>query len=235
MNSVLALTISNNSYYAISAVLALFVLIGIFLMSKVETAKSGNALSGLAVLLGVLISMVHYDLLPIWTIYVCLFLGTGIGSWLALKVQMIQMPQMIALLNGFGGLASLIVGGFALLGVGSDQTVFSQITAMVAVFVGGWTFVGSLIAAGKLHRVISQKPIVLQGHRWFINLTLALTILVIFFALFDLLSLSLTLILLILLGFFFGFLFTIRIGGADMPIAISLLNSMSGVAGAISG
>jgi NAD(P) transhydrogenase subunit beta len=235
MNSVLALTISNNSYYAISAVLALFVLIGIFLMSKVETAKSGNALSGLAVLLGVLISMVHYDLLPIWTIYVCLFLGTGIGSWLALKVQMIQMPQMIALLNGLGGLASLIVGGFALLGVGSDQTVFSQITAMVAVFVGGWTFVGSLIAAGKLHRVISQKPIVLQGHRWFINLTLALTILVIFFALFDLLSLSLTLILLILLGFFFGFLFTIRIGGADMPIAISLLNSMSGVAGAISG
>ncbi|HRY77192.1 MAG TPA: NAD(P)(+) transhydrogenase (Re/Si-specific) subunit beta [Candidatus Izemoplasmatales bacterium] len=235
MNDFLALTISANAYYILSAGLALIVLFGIFLMSKVETAKTGNALSGFAVLLGVLLSMVRYDLLPIWTIYLCLFIGTGIGAWLAVKVQMIQMPQMIALLNGLGGLASMIVGGFAMVGVGSDLTVFSQITAMIAVFIGGWTFIGSMIAAGKLHRVINQKPIVLQGHRMLLNLALALTVIVVVFAIFRLLTLPLTLTLLILLSFLFGLLFTIRIGGADMPIAISLLNSLSGVAGAISG
>ncbi|MFA5235588.1 MAG: NAD(P)(+) transhydrogenase (Re/Si-specific) subunit beta [Bacilli bacterium] len=235
MSNVFTTIITQNAYYVISGVLALAVLGGIFLMSKVETAKIGNAVSAFALLAGVLISLVHYDLLPIWLIYACIALGTAISLWLVIKIKMIEMPQMIALLNGLGGFTSLIVGGFALLGVGSDLSVFANATAMVAVFVGGWTFVGSLIAAGKLHRLFNQKPIIIKGHRIWIGLTLALTLAVIVLGLVSVLDLSIALMLLILLSFVFGFLFTMRIGGADMPIAISLLNSLSGVAGALSG
>jgi NAD(P) transhydrogenase subunit beta len=235
MNDIFMVTISQNMYYAVSAGLAILVLVGIFLMSKVKTAKTGNALSAIALLTGVVVSMIRYDLLPIWVIYASILFGSAFSLWLVLKIKMIEMPQMIALLNGLGGLTSLIVGGFAMLGIGSDQEVFSTASAMVAVFVGGWTFVGSLIAAGKLHRLINQKPIVLKGHRIWLSLTLILTLAVMVIGLFNVLSLPIALALLTVLSFAFGYLFTIRIGGADMPIAISLLNSLSGVAGAVSG
>lgn len=235
MNNIIALSISQNLYYIISTVLALSVMFGLYLMSKVENAKLGNSISASAVLIGVVVSLIKYNILPIWLVYICLAIGIIIGLVLALKVKMIQMPELIALLNGLGGLSSVIVGGYALLGIGSDLSIFSEVAAMFAIIIGGLTFIGSMVAAGKLHRIITQKPIIIKMHQTVLALLVALMILLIVLRFSINLDLSISLILFIVLSFIFGALFAIRIGGADMPITISLLNSLSGVAAAISG
>jgi NAD(P) transhydrogenase subunit beta len=235
MNNIIALSISQNVYYIISTVLALSVMFGLFLMSKVENAKLGNSISALAILIGVVVSLIKYNILPIWLVYICLAIGIVIGLVLALKVKMIQMPELIALLNGLGGLSSVIVGGYALLGIGSDLSIFSEVAAMFAIIIGGLTFIGSMVAAGKLHRIITQKPIIIKMHQTVLGLLVALMILTIVLRFSISLDLSISLIIFIVLSFIFGALFAIRIGGADMPITISLLNSLSGVAAAISG
>lgn len=229
------LIIQDTTYYIICAVLALSVMFGIFLMSQVEKAKLGNIISSLAILTGVIITLVRNEILDIWVLYLGLVVGGFIGALLSFKVKMIQMPQMIAMLNGLGGLASLIVGGFALMGIGSEQVVFSQIVASLAIGIGSITFSGSLIAAGKLHRLLPQKPITLKGHKYILASLLCLILLGIVLPVLLSINLRVVLIILIIVSLMFGFVFTIKIGGADMPIAISLLNSLSGVAGAISG
>ncbi|MFA7075798.1 MAG: NAD(P)(+) transhydrogenase (Re/Si-specific) subunit beta [Candidatus Izemoplasmatales bacterium] len=236
MNNFLILSIINETaYYIISGILTLCVMFGIFLMSKVEKAKIGNAISAFAVLIAVIVSLVMYDILPIWVIYVCLAIGGAIGLFLAYKVKMIEMPQLIALLNGFGGLASLIVGGYAYFGVGVVESYFSDITALIAVIIGSVTFIGSLVAAGKLHRVIPQKPITLKNHQLYLILFVSIILIFLVLSPFSLVNKTIIFLIILLTSMLFGLVFTIRIGGADMPIAISLLNSLSGVAGAITG
>jgi len=230
-----ATLINNTLYYVICAVLALFVMFGIFLMSKVEKARLGNAISAFAILFGVIITLVRNDILNIWVLYLCLAIGAVIGLFLSAKIKMIQMPQMIAMLNGLGGLASLIVGGFALAGIGADQLVFSQIAASLAISIGSITFFGSLVAAGKLHRVFPQKPITLPVHKFILVSLIVLLFVGIVLPIFVSINTAVITVFLIVIASSFGVIFTIKIGGADMPIAISLLNSLSGVAGAISG
>ena len=162
MNNILAVIISDPIYYVISGFLAVFVLFGIFLMSKVEKAKLGNLISGFAVLSGVVVSLIKYNVLPIWIIYLAIFIGAIFGLIITFKTKMIQMPQLIALLNSLGGLASAIVGAYALLGIATDLTVFSTSTAMIALIIGGLTFAGSIIAAARLHNIIRQRPITLK-------------------------------------------------------------------------
>ena len=227
--------ISNTLYYIICFILAALVMFGIYLMSKVEKAKTGNMISALAVLTGVIVTLIKNDILNIWVLYVSLAIGAVIGIVLSIKIKMIQMPQMIALLNGLGGLASLIVGAFALNGIGADQLVFSQIAASLAITIGSITFLGSIVAAGKLHRIFPQKPISLPGHKYILILLLVLILLGMIVPSIVEINTIVLMIFLIVVASTFGLIFTIKIGGADMPIAISLLNSLSGVAGAISG
>ncbi|HOH18294.1 MAG TPA: NAD(P)(+) transhydrogenase (Re/Si-specific) subunit beta, partial [Bacilli bacterium] len=113
-------------YYVISAVLALLVMFGIFLMSKVDKARLGNGISAFSLLLAVIITLLRHEILGIWFLYIFLFVGAVIGIFMAVKVKMIETPQMIALLNGLGGLASTIVGGFALFKIGAEDNLFSQ-------------------------------------------------------------------------------------------------------------
>lgn len=235
MTNLMLLSISDNVYYVIAGVLSLAVLFGIHLMSQVKTAKTGNILSAGALLTGVVVTLIRYDILPVWVLYVAMAIGAVIGLWISVKVKIIEMPQLIALLNGLGGLASFIVGGYALLGIGSDQQVFSLLVAMLAVIIGALTFSGSMVAAGKLHRVITQKPIVIKFHQSVTRILIALLALGFIYPAFTTAGLTVVLVITIIVAFLFGILFTIRIGGADMPIAISLLNSLSGVAAAISG
>ena len=222
-------------YYVISAVLALLVMFGIFLMSKVDKARLGNCISAFSLLLAVIITLLRHEILGIWFLYIFLFVGAVIGIFMAVKVKMIETPQMIALLNGLGGLASTIVGGFALFKIGAEDNLFSQITALIALLIGSITFVGSLIAALKLARKMTQKPINLPYHS-----PLLLTLLILMLALLVLIFIPSVkplwiVIFGLLISALFGLVFTIKIGGADMPITISLLNSLSGVAGAITG
>jgi len=235
MNNLVEFLNNDIAYYVISGVLALCVMFGIFLMSKVEKARLGNAISAVSVLLAVIITLVKHDILGAWALYLYLAIGAIIGIIITIKLKMIETPQLVALLNGFGGLASLIVGSYALFHIGADASIFGNVTANIAMQVGMLTFVGSLIASLKLARKINQKPVSLPHHSLILSVLLSLMAVLIIIT--PILSIPawLVLILGVLLSGIFGLLFTLKIGGADMPIAISLLNSLSGVAGAISG
>ena len=236
---------SAITYYIICAVLSILVLIGISMMSKVETAVKGNMLSALSLFSGVVLTLVYYDIFNVSFIYICILIGSIIGYLFAKRVKMIQMPQLVALLNGVGGAASAFIGVLSYLRIGSmpsEYENFTSVTAILAVTVGLITLVGSLVAAGKLHKILPQKPIIWKHHQFLTNLFLLGSILPVFFAYFSAGTSTMffaypkfVLPLAIISSSLFGLTFAIRVGGADMPITISLLNSLSGIAGAIAG
>ena len=216
----------------LSAVLAVLVLTGISMMSKVKTAIAGNLLSALAMLGGIIATLLFAGVVSVWTIYVSILIGGLLGSVLAVRVKMIQMPQTVALFNGLGGGASALVG---ILSVYSDSP-FVRFTALLAVAVGMVTLVGSLVAAGKLHRILPQKPVVWKGHSLCTLLFLVLTVAFVVAGIFTGGAwLTVCLVGALVSASLFGLWFSVRVGGADMPITISLLNSLSGVAGSIAG
>ena len=215
----------------ISAILAVLVLAGISMMSKVKTAVAGNLLSALAMLCGIVATLLFTGVVSVWTIYVSILIGALAGSLLAARVKMIQMPQTVALFNGLGGGASALVGILSIHG-----GAFVRFTALLAVAVGMVTLVGSLVAAGKLHRFLPQKPVVWKGHSLCTLLFLALTLGFVVAGIFaDGAGLTVCLLGAFVSASLFGLWFSLRVGGADMPITISLLNSLSGVAGSIAG
>jgi NAD(P) transhydrogenase subunit beta len=215
----------------ISAILAVLVLAGISMMSKVKTAVAGNLLSAFAMLCGIVATLLFAGVVSVWTIYVSILIGALAGSLLAARVKMIQMPQTVALFNGLGGGASALVGILSIHG-----GAFVRFTALLAVAVGMVTLVGSLVAAGKLHRVLPQKPVVWKGHSLCTLLFLALTLGFVVAGIFaDGAGLTVCLLGAFVSASLFGLWFSLRVGGADMPITISLLNSLSGVAGSIAG
>ena len=242
-------------YLVISAVLIVSVLFGIFLMSKVKKSRLGNGLSALAMLFAIVLVLIYskvFDfsndsfLLSIIIIFASLLIGSTIGFILSKKVKMIEMPQLVALLNGLGGAASALVGITSYILSGKSPSfgndIFTLITSSLAIAVGLITLFGSLVAAGKLHRLLPQKAIVLKGHQILIISLLIIIVATIIVpsiliplnvidASFKYLFLAINLI----ASISFGIIFSIRVGGADMPITISLLNSLSGVAGSIAG
>lgn len=242
----------------------ILVLLGLWLMSRVPTAVKGNTLSIVAMCLAVVVTMWGIGLGPTAVVLLFLLIGGFVGWQMAQKVQMIQMPQMVGLLNGLGGGASMLVGLLSLLGIKEvkllandlnyhlsamifgDRVVpdavfwvstFEGTTAVLAIIIGALTLSGSLIAAGKLHRVLPQKPIRLTAHNLYIYLSLFLCLIALLLVLFYFRTgtMALVAILSVIGGLLFGIFFTLRVGGADMPITISLLNSLSGVAGGIAG
>lgn len=230
----------------LSALLSIAVLIGISMMSKVKSSVNGNLLSALAMLVGVVATLLFSGVVSAWTIYPAIIIGALIGGTMARKVQMIQMPQVVALFNGLGGGASAFVGILSASGIGFSQEQLEEITAngympfvmftsLLAIAVGMITLVGSLVAAGKLHRVLPQKPIVWKFHSAITMLLLILTIAGVIAGIFVENQSTLLIIGTILFAGLFGLFFSVRVGGADMPITISLLNSLSGVAGSIAG
>ncbi|MDY0295544.1 MAG: NAD(P)(+) transhydrogenase (Re/Si-specific) subunit beta [Acholeplasmataceae bacterium] len=235
MNNIFDFLTTPVVEYVISGVLVLLVMYGIFLMGKVKSARLGNGISSLSMLLAVIFTLISNDILDVWLLYVFLLLGLILSVWIITSIKMIQTPQLVATLNGFGGLASTIVGIFALYEIGSDSSVFGQITAIVALLVGMLTFVGSVIAALKLAQKIKQKSFSFSNHTMILSGLLVLMLALIFIAPIVHLNPLIIIIIGLLISGLFGSLFTLKIGGADMPIAISLLNSLSGVAGAISG
>ena len=224
-------------YYISSAILVLGVLAGIYLMSKVEKAHIGNSLSAVSMALAIALTMVKYEVFgsdvrtALAVIVASMLIGSGIGAWITKKVKMIQMPQMVALLNGFGGGASAFVGALTLF-TDKEADAFSVFTAMLALVVGVVTLIGSLIAAAKLEGIMKSKPVVLPGHSILTVVSLVGSLAVCVAAIFVPAFIPLA-VAAFVLSFAFGLFFSVRVGGADMPITISLLNSFSGVAGAI--
>ncbi len=240
------------AYLALAIALSCGVLVGIAMMGNVKYSKIGNRVSAICMLVSIILVIVYGNqgntIASVWTIYVGLAIGSVAGVILAKKVQMIQMPQMVALLNGLGGAASAIVGAFAMAGIGTGFDGFSTTTAALALAVGMITLIGSLVAAGKLHKILPQKPVIYKGHQAMTIGSLILTIAcIVVFAVVatdgvtaagstaKVVVIAVMIALTTIFSSFFGYIFAIRVGGADMPITISLLNSFSGVAGAIAG
>tara|TARA_Y100001970_G_scaffold293354_1_gene439619 strand:+ start:1509 stop:2879 length:1371 start_codon:yes stop_codon:yes gene_type:complete len=220
----------TNIFYVLASVL--FIL-GIKKLSHPKTARSGNFLSACGMFVAIVSTLIANDSIDLQMIVVGMIIGSAIGALFAQKVEMTQMPQMVAIFNGFGGSASALVAAAEFLNSGSIST-FTLSSIMVSIFVGTLTFTGSFIAFGKLQGFISGQPIVFLGQQGF-NAILALA----------LLGFGISTVItpseinyfygLIILSAVLGITLTIPIGGADMPVVISLLNSYSGVAAAATG
>ena len=231
MNSALI----NFSYLVASI---LFIL-GIKGLTNPRTAARGNLIGASGMLLAVITTLADRQVFGaglegLTVILVGVLIGAGLGTTLALKIQMTAMPQMVALLNGFGGGASTLVAGAALFDA-SQPTVQMTIAAVVSGMIGGVTFFGSLIAFDKLQELILPgRPIHFPGQQ-IINLLLAVTAVGVgAMIVMDPTATHLYWVL-VLIASVSGVLLTIPIGGADMPVAIALLNSYSGLAAASTG
>ncbi|WP_298034345.1 NAD(P)(+) transhydrogenase (Re/Si-specific) subunit beta, partial [uncultured Desulfovibrio sp.] len=204
-------------------------------MSNVKTAVRGNILSAAAMACAILITMYRDNSLGSPTLWVAIALGTAFGLFLSNKVKMIQMPQLVAFLHGFGGGAAALVGIIMLTDVGTPST-FHRIDACLALCSGMTTIAGSFVAAGKLHQLLPQRPIVLSNHSKIINILLGIMFIALcIYNIAPNFLPSLFTFIMFVTGALFGIVFTIRVGGADMPITISLLNSMGGISCAIAG
>lgn len=225
------------SYYElISLILIITVLYGIRLMSSPRSAVRGNQLGAINMLVAVLLVLIHNNIVGQKLLWISLAVGAFVGYFFSVRVTMIQMPQLVALFNGLGGGASMLVA-LIILFQGSEQlNLFNVGAAWLAIAIGGITLSGSLVAAAKLHQVLAQKPVILKNHN---ALAVGNLLLILGVGLLGAFSIAKSPILPALttafLSLLFGVLFTVRVGGADMPLTISLLNSLSGLAGAITG
>ena len=212
------------------------IVFGIRLMNSPKTARKGNLIGAVAILIAISATMIGNQIIHLKALWISMASGAVIGSLLAVYVTMTQMPQLVALLNGFGGAASAIVALVVLTGTAVDISGIAKLPGVLALVIGSITFSGSLVAVAKLDGRITPLPVILRGH-FILNLLTLIVIAVLIpitilapsgtAAIFSVLSMLVSLI--------FGLLFVIRIGGADMPIAISLLNSLSGIAAATVG
>ena len=220
----------TNIFYVLASVL--FIL-GIKKLSHPKTARNGNFLSALGMFVAIVSTLLASEKIDLQMIMVGMIIGTVIGALFAQKVEMTQMPQMVAIFNGFGGSASALVAAAEFLNSGTIST-FTLSTVMVSIFVGTLTFTGSFIAFGKLQGFISGQPIVFPGQQIF-NALLAIAL--VGTGIYAVQSPSEINYFygVIIISAILGITLTIPIGGADMPVVISLLNSYSGVAAAATG
>ena len=224
-----------NFGYLVAAIL--FIL-GIKGMTHPRTAVRGNQLGALGMLIAVAVTLLAGGVN--WAVvFVGMIVGTAGGTWLANKVQMTQMPQLVALFNGFGGIASVLVAGAEVIkgvggaGLDSAEIGIASFAAGLTGIIGSVTFTGSLIAAGKLQELPQFKqPWSFAGQQ---AVSAALLVLALLFTWGMTDGSGGEYILLVLASLLLGVLLVTPIGGADMPVVIALLNSYSGLAAAAAG
>jgi len=231
--------------YLIASILFIF---GIKQLSSVKTARQGNLISAIGMLIAIVATLFDQKIVNYELIIIGLIIGSIVGAIFALKVEMTAMPQMVALLNGFGGGASLLVA-VADYYKEAPSEVYIAVSIFLSVIVGGVTFTGSLVAFGKLQGIVTEKAVVYKFQHPINLLLLILTIIGGIILSMDqsnasqiMSSIGLgslvgenLLILISILSLIIGVLIVIPIGGADMPVVISLLNSYSGIAAAMTG
>lgn len=218
-----------NIVYVIAAALFIF---GLKLLGNPATARKGNMLSGLAMLVAIIVTLMDQNIVSYGWIMVSILAGSAVGVYVSKKVEMTGMPELVSLFNGVGGLASAAVAIAAMV----DSKLSSGIASIsvIALIIGSVTFSGSLVAWGKLSERVSGKPIVFNQQAIANYGLIAATIL--FSSLYVLNPSSLFFIVaVILLALAIGVMVVLPIGGADMPVVISLLNSYSGLAACAAG
>ena len=230
--TILHINVTNLAYIAASV---LFIL-GLKRLGSPATARNGNRLSSIAMLVAVLATITGNDITSWEWILGGILIGSIIGAISARKIAMTEMPQLVAIFNGFGGAASGVIATGELIRLIDSGSIIPQdvsITIMASVIVGGVTLTGSFIAYGKLQGLVPTRPLLLPI-RNVINITLLIAM---FIATVWLVIEPSTTAFFVAGGIALalGILIVIPIGGADMPVVIALLNSYSGIAGAATG
>ena len=202
------------------------------MLGSPQTARRGNFLSALGMLIAIVFTVLSTEILAWEWILVSMAVGAVIGAMAARLVAMTSMPEMVAVFNGFGGAASLLVAWTELF---SNTSLFTAMTVTLSIVIGGVTFSGSAIAWGKLSEFMPSKAIVFTGQR-VVNsvLLIALLVVAVMFCM-DPAPEATYLYVVIGLALLLGIFVVIPIGGADMPVVISLLNSYSGLAACAAG
>jgi NAD(P) transhydrogenase subunit beta len=234
-------TLVNLSYIA-AAILFVF---GIKMLGHADTARKGNQISSIGMALAIIVTLLNQGL-DYKLVFGAIAVGSAIGFVAAKRVQMTGMPELVALFNGFGGLASLLVGwaeyqravGNEIVGIQLEAVdTFTAAVIVLAILIGGITFTGSLYAWGKLSGKLGGRALTFSGQKAF-NALLALGIIATgaIFTIAPSAELAYTMLAaVIVLSLLLGIFAVMPIGGGDMPVVISLLNSCSGLAACSAG
>lgn len=212
-------------------------IIGLKKLGSPATARNGNLLAALGMLLAVVVTLLDQQVLNYQMILIGVAIGSVIGAIAAQKVAMTEMPQMVGLLNGLGGAASALVaiGEFwRLLNASETVPLDAIVTMILGVLIGGVTLTGSFVAVAKLQGLISGKPITFPLQQP-LNAVLLISFLVGSGYLFVAPENQSVFLALVGVSSLLGILFVLPIGGGDMPVVISLLNSLSGLAASAAG
>jgi NAD(P) transhydrogenase subunit beta len=223
------ITAIQNIIYIVASILFIS---GIKMLGKEDTAVKGNFLSALAMFIAVSVTVV--DIVNPMVLIGGIVLGAIIGSTIALKVKMTSIPEMVALFNGFGGLATFLIAWSEFNSI--PDNLFQHILVMTTLYIGGVTFTGSIVAYAKLAEKIkiAKTSIITKFFTTIFYISLAFLLYSVFVtpAIVPTFDFFTILLVLTLLG---GIGFVLPIGGGDMPVVISLLNSFSGIAAAFAG
>lgn len=225
--------------YIVAAILFIFSLAG---LSRHETSKQGNTFGVTGMAIALIATILGPDSGNVAWIIIAMVIGGAIGIYLAKKVEMTEMPELVAILHSFVGLAAVLVGFNSYLdhGPGVMDAVMVNIhltEVFLGIFIGAVTFTGSIVAFGKLRGIISSKPLMLpQRHKLNLVALVVSFLLMILFVRTDSVALQVVaLLLMTLIALGFGWHLVASIGGADMPVVVSMLNSYSGWAAAAAG
>lgn len=211
-----------------------FFISGLKKLGSPATARQGNQWAAIGMLIGIVVTMFSHEILSFEWIIAGMIVGSAIGVYIARTVEMTGMPEMVALLNGLGGGASVLVAGGEYL---RDPLILSPdglFTVGMSVFIGAVTFTGSIMAYGKLSGKLPGNPITFAGQKPLNAVLAALATFASIYLIFEPTNLWI-LAGIAILSFALGVMFVLPIGGADMPVVISLLNSLSGVAASATG
>lgn len=221
--------------YLIASVLFI---VGIKKLGKTNTAREGNFYSMLAMLIAIVATMVQVGLASVPEILVAMLIGSVVGVIAGQRIQMTKMPEMVALFNGFGGLASVLVAlsdyWLRVVEVHNPPDTITLISIILSIFIGALTLTGSLVAFGKLNGSIYGGSVQFKGQH-LLNLLLFIGSIAASVLLVLQVEQSLWLWIILAVSLLLGILTVIPIGGADMPVVISLLNSYSGMAACATG
>ncbi len=219
---------------------AIFFILSLSGLSHPETSRRGNVYGMIGMAIAIIATVASESVTAYGHLVVVMLVGGTIGTFLAKRVQMTEMPELVAMLHSFVGLAAVFIGFASYLEgphfEGVEQTIH-DVEIYLGVLIGAVTFTGSVIAFGKLRGLIDGKPMTIPGRHW-LNLSLGVACIVLACYFVDASSVEKGTVLLsvmTVIAFLFGIHMVMAIGGADMPVVVSMLNSYSGWAAAATG
>ena len=217
----------SNLAYLVAAVLFILALRG---LSSPTSSRLGNLFGMVGMSIAIAATFWIGENLNLLLIFIPLLLGGSIGIYAAKTVQMTKMPELVALMHSFVGLAAVLIGLAAVLNVFESHSTVQRFELFIGAFIGAITFTASVVAFGKLSGKFGAKPIVFKGQH-LINLCLAIAMVVCGIIYFQSESIA-AFIMMVTLALVLGVTLIVPIGGADMPVVVSMLNSYSGWAAA---